>query len=273
MKYLTLFGGLGDHVLWLGLLAHVPEPKTVACDPRMEALARLYAGRSYDHLVVTSAQPRASDGWFLCWHPTHVGDEYRYLGERDATVADVVRDILGLPAKAEIVAPKWGGPWDFWMAGRSVLPGRTVLLAPWAHTAEIRLSDQWWIDAATWLRSLGVVVLTNTANRGRGFDQSRRGPILDLIPGTLPVDIPLDEIGPFAELCGHVLMSRSGLSDLLVRTQAKTCVLWPTEGGRPSQREMDVWSVRRIYGASGVVERRVDAGAAFDPTVLEGWLG
>ena len=285
MKHFTCFAGLGDHTLWLGLLPHVPGEKTVTCDPRMEPLVRLYEGRSYDHLIVTPNQP---PGGFLCWHGAHVGDERAYIGARDATMADVVREILGVPKDAEVMPPVWPKrpmqlhPLADWppaegSAARILVDAHlpitgTVLLAPWAHTAQVHLPIYWWMNAAAWLRDQGWTVATNVCNRGRGYDQSRQGPILEAIPGTVPVNVPLDEIGPFAELCGAVLMARSGLADVLARCRARMCVVWPWNPARdmPSEKERAIWSVARMYGAD-VAERVVDRGAAFDPGQLEGW--
>jgi hypothetical protein len=264
------FGGLGDHVLWLGLLANISGPKTVVCDPRMEGLVRLYEGRTYTELIVTDTPPRDA---FICWHGKHVGDERGYVGLRDMTIADVVREILRLPKGAEIVPPVWEDQWFLRLVADGIRPKRTVLLAPWAHTAQVRLPDQWWADAARWLMDEGWTVATNVSNRGRGYDQSRQGAVLEAIPGTVPVDIPLNEIGPFAELCGAVLCARSGLSDLLARCRTRMCVVWPVDVERnmPSAKERAVWSVRGIYG-SDAMEVAVDHTVPFSPERLWGWL-
>lgn len=276
---MVLFSGIGDHVLWLGLLPHVRRNHRVivTCAPAMEGLAWLYP-HAYDELRV-EALPDAEiealkrgpvDGRMLAWHGCWRGSELDWLARHSpgGTVADVVRDVLGCPG-AEIVGPEWTNfLWDDWRHWSR----RTVLLAPFAHTAIPRLPDQWWSDAAADLTARGFTVVTNVANRGRGYDYSRAGPVLPQIPGTLAVDIPLSEIGPFAERCGFVLCARSGLSDLLARTSARMTVIWPRDETMAAyhDRHFAAWSVARVHGGAAR-EAWVDKGAGFDPVLLADW--
>ena len=276
---MVLFSGIGDHVLWLGLLPHVRRNHRVivTCAPAMEELAWLYP-HAYDELRV-EALPDAEidalkrgpvDGRMLAWHGCWRGSELDWLARHSpgGTVADVVRDVLGCPG-AEIVGPEWTNfLWDGWRHWSR----RTVLLAPFAHTAITRLPDQWWSDAAAHLTARGFTVVTNVANRGRGYDYSRAGPVLPQIPGTLAVDIPLSEIGPFAERCGFVLCARSGLSDLLARTSARMTVIWPRDETMAAyhDRHFAAWSVARVHGGAAR-EAWVDKGAGFDPVLLADW--
>ena len=277
--HLVCFSGIGDHVLWLGLLPHVRRNHRVivTCAPAMEGLAWLYP-HAYDELRV-EALPDAEiealkrgpvDGRMLAWHGCWRGSELDWLARHSpgGTVADVVRDVLGCPG-AEIVGPEWTNfLWDGWRHWSR----RTVLLAPFAHTAITRLPDQWWSDAAAHLTARGFTVVTNVANRGRGYDYSRAGPVLPKIPGTLAVDIPLSEIGPFAERCGFVLCARSGLSDLLARTSARMTVIWPRDETMAAyhDRHFAAWSVARVHGGAAR-EAWVDKGAGFDPVLLADW--
>ena len=311
--HLVCFSGIGDHVLWLGLLPHVRRNHRVivTCAPAMEGLAWLYP-HAYDELRV-EALPDAEiealkrgpvDGRMLAWHGCWRGSELDWLARHSpgGTVADVVRDVLGCPG-AEIVGPEWTnsavgycaglpgslschcrrqldetgrsgdiGAACYWRSGGALWEGRTVLLAPFAHTAITRLPDQWWSDAAAHLTARGFTVVTNVANRGRGYDYSRAGPVLPQIPGTLAVDIPLSEIGPFAERCGFVLCARSGLSDLLARTSARMTVIWPRDETMAAyhDRHFAAWSVARVHGGAAR-EAWVDKGAGFDPVLLADW--
>ena len=271
----VLFSGIGAHVLWLGLLPEIRRRTdvTVVCAPEMEGLVRLYEGRSYDALRVERV-PEATierlrqepvGGTVLAWHGAWKGDELAYLRARGGgTIADVIRDIMAAP-DAEIVAPEWKS--RAWVDN----PGRTVMLAPFAHTAMATLPPGWWAAAADHLTAIGLTVVTNVANRARGFDHSRGGPVLPAVPGTIPVDIPLSEIGPFAERCGFVLCARSGLSDLLARANTRMTVVWPRDPAHADYhaRHFAAWSVRRIYGGD-TREVWVDKGAEFDPGVWRG---
>jgi hypothetical protein len=277
----VLYSGIGDHVMWLGLLGHV-RPKcrvVVTVAPAMEGLARLFPD-AYDELRVEGigeielAQLRYGPtlGRVLGWHGCWRGDELAWLQKHmpDGTVADVIRDVLGCPGAA-LAAPRWE---DQYLPDE-LPPGRTVLLAPSAHTAAVRLNEQWWIDAAAHLEQRGFTVLTNVANRGRGYDRSRFAPTLDPVPGTIPVDVPLEQIGPFAERCGFVLCSRAGLADILARVDVKMTVIWPTDEALAEyhDRHFAAWSVRRIYGGSTAArEVRVDRWAGFDVAVLTDWF-
>jgi len=286
--HFVAFSGIGDHVLWLGLLPHVRRRARVivTCAPAMEGLARLYPN-SYDELRVealTDADLAAlkhgpSDERMIAWHGSWRGSELNWLARNmpGGTVADVVRDILGVPG-AEIVGPEWTNSQWFcynlrdWSGWCRDWEGRTVLLAPFAHTGEVRLPDQWWTDSAAYLTARGFTVVTNVANRGRGYDHSRGGPVLPPVPGTIPVDVPLSEIGPFAERCGFVLCARSGLSDLLARAHTNMTVMWPRDETMAAyhDRHFAAWSVRWIYGAD-VRELWVDKGAGFDPWGVGDW--
>ena len=125
---MVLFSGIGDNVLWLGLLPHVRRNHRVivTCAPAMEGLAWLYP-HAYDELRV-EALPDAEiealkrgpvDGRMLAWHGCWRGSELDWLARHSpgGTVADVVRDVLGCPG-AEIVGPEWTNfLWDDWRHG------------------------------------------------------------------------------------------------------------------------------------------------------------
>jgi hypothetical protein len=48
-----------------------------------------------------------------------------------------------------------------------------------------------------------------------------------LIPGTRPINIPLDQVIPMGELCGSVLALRSGIVDLLANANARLFSIYP----------------------------------------------
>jgi hypothetical protein len=225
-------------------------------------------------LMVLRARPDNEP--VLAWHPRWIGDEVAYLKHHGGTMADAMCDILRLPHGTQMAKPEWPSTATVKAKRRMVdarLPeGRTVLLAPSTHTMP-PVHDPWWRDLVAYLTWRGLSVAMNVANRGRGFDHSRHPPVLDTLPGTIPVDVPLSEIGPFATLCGYAICARAGLADLLARVQTRLCVVWPAN---PADERLTflsaIWSVREVYKAPDVTEIRVPMAAEFDPEQLEGWL-
>jgi hypothetical protein len=289
-----LYGGLGDHVMWLSLLAafrqQAKAPVIVACDPRIADLARLYADRAFDTLIeldrLTSEEieyltrhARLAPGTpVMAWHPPFIGDETAYFANSDAAMTAVVRQVLGLPADAPVCPPHISGSahlaarWDMTRLGLPI--GRTVLLAPWAKSARVMLSPAWWAELAGMLVRQGYTVVTNTAMRSRGFDARQVDDPPAALPGTRAVDIPLRHIIPFADLCGTIVMARSGLSDLLAFSRARSWVVWPHAAGQEIyfRKLFRIWSLQRLYPCQQVTEVHQDAAAPFDPGPLMEWL-
>lgn len=289
----VLYGGIGDHVLWLSLLPafrwRTKHPVVVYCDRQIIDLARLYAGRSYDYLIErASLDPRdlrrmrqqtgfAPGRPLLAWHWNFVGNEVHYLAGQDISIADLIRQLLRVPANAQLQPPVW--PHAAHQAAaehmrRLGLPvGRTLLMAPWAKSATASLPDQWWVETARHFAARGFTIATNVGNRARGFD--RRGQDRDLaeLPGTVAADVPLADLGPFAERCGAVLCARSGLTDLLAFARVRMCVIWPYDAGheRYYRKQFAVWSVRRVYDSRDVVELHPEVSQPFDPGMLPDW--
>jgi hypothetical protein len=284
-----MFSGIGDHVLWLSHLRGYRErygQTSVQCSFSMLDLTMLFRD-SYDDLTVVDylegyiqdlmvLRARPDNEPVLAWHPRWIGDEVAYLKHHGGTMADAMCDILRLPHGTQMAKPEWPSTATVKAKRRMVdarLPeGRTVLLAPSTHTMP-PVHDPWWRDLVAYLTWRGLSVAMNVANRGRGFDHSRHPPVLDTLPGTIPVDVPLSEIGPFATLCGYAICARAGLADLLARVQTRLCVVWPAN---PADERLTflsaIWSVREVYKAPDVTEIRVPMAAEFDPEQLEGWL-
>jgi hypothetical protein len=292
-----LYGGIGDQIAWLSLLVEYRETHpgaiTVVVAEGAQAIAALYAGRAYDHLRVVSGRIDAAaalDGSLvlqpnemLAWHIAHGDGVFANYQElclnRGIGVADLLRVLLGLPRDAPAHAPVPSVVASLSAARRfhqSELPaGRTVLLAPHAKSYPCAVGAQWWIDAVRHLTAAGFTVVTNTGNRGRGFDATGQEAELAYIPGTIAIDVPLDEIIPFSEFCGHVLATRSGLCDLLAHARTRKIVVFPifAEPARQewSRRLGAFWSISRAFGVTDVDEKFVAEDAAFDADILRDW--
>lgn len=291
MKF-VLYAGMGDQVLWLsalGALRRTGEAVRVICAPNAEPVARLFA-QDYDDLTVRPDLPPniqaefAERRWshihttlpILAWHGRFIGDELVHSNAQRDGMGRVIRDILSLKPDAPFSGPVWHDltplAANARMAAHGLPAGRTVIMAPWAHTTPTKMPISWWEDAAAWLRSRDLTPVTNVANRSRSYDHSRHGPVLATIPGTEAMDVPVDEIGPFAEACGWVFGINSGLTYLLARTRANMCVSWERDAADPMhERRMKAWSVGRVFGTD-TFEPQPEVGKPFDPAVFERWL-
>jgi len=297
-RIVMLFGGVGDQILWLSLL---PEFRR-RCGGRVMLLANkggsreiagFFEGRAFDWVEEFDTPPniqmppttshfqplrmiRASHIFF------DERERYQLIGRFGIGITDLLRIVLDLPVDSLMAEPEVPLRSQLAAAERMrdmELPiGRTVLLSPWAHSWRCRLPDEWWGDAVRHLTGKGYTVVTNVANRGRSIDL--RGSMeLDSIPGTIPVDIPISEVIPFAEYCGHFFGMRSGLCDLLARTQIKKLVVYPHgEGighyltGLPFDVACRFWSLRHAFQRSDILEEKIDSAKPFDPGLLAKWL-
>lgn len=95
-----------------------------------------------------------------------------------------------------------------------LLPGRTVILSPYANTlADLPLN--FWMILANDLRERGYVTVTN----GRGEKEPA-------IPGTKSVFFPLDIAPQFVSKAGYFIGVRSGFCDVISAAHAKKIVLY-----------------------------------------------
>jgi hypothetical protein len=290
----VLFGGIGDHVLWLSLLTsfrrRTTHPVEVHCDPSVADLARLYSGRAYDRLIEVEAldateiarlreqRPFVPGTPLLAWHCNFVGDEVQYLAAQDLSIADLIRQLLRLPVVAPLDPPIWPSSVrkaaDRHMRRLGLPVGRTILLAPWAKSAAAVMPMHWWAQVVRHFVDRGFVVACNVGNRARGFDRLGLDVDLAVLPHTVPIDIPLAELGPLAEQCGAVICVRSGLTDLLAFSKVRMCVVWPYDAARELyfRKLFAIWSVRRVYGSRSVVDLHPEASQPFDATTLPDWM-
>lgn len=99
-------------------------------------------------------------------------------------------------------------------------PGKSVILAPYSFSlAGISNSEsivKAFTELSVFFNSLGFTVFTNT-------DEVNKEPI----PGTKPISPPLELVKDIAQLCGFVVAYRSGLTHLIVASQAKLFVYYP----------------------------------------------
>jgi hypothetical protein len=294
-----LFGGIGDQVMWLSLLPafrrHHAKPITVIAPHNARDVAEMFAGCAFDRIVfgTDSIDPALALTKNLClapnemvaWHPYHGAPSYPEYEdlcvEAGVGVMDLLRLLLGLPSVCPVSAPEVSTGAVAQAADLfrqyGLVEGATVLVSAGAKTIG-GLAPQWWNEAVAYLQTLGLVVVSNIANRGRADGASLHAPAYPALAGTQAVDIPLSLVLPFTNLCGYFLATRSGLCDLLACANARKAVVFPLETADPyveerSKKILAFWSVRRAFDRADVHELIVPNNAAFDPDLLTEWLG
>ncbi len=100
---------------------------------------------------------------------------------------------------------------------KSLVPGKTVILSPYANTIDL-LSNQFWDYLAHSLKSKGYTVCTNC-----DFPKERK------IQGTIPVFLKYSQMKKFVETAGTIIQLRSGLTDLLCDCNCRNYILYPVE--------------------------------------------
>lgn len=103
----------------------------------------------------------------------------------------------------------------------SLRKGKTVLISPYATTVE-SLSQQTWQRMVDTLKNKGFDVCTNVAGKEE--------PIL----GSIPLNIPFDQVIDFVEQAGFFIGIRSGLCDILAFAKARKVIFYPVWTDRKS---------------------------------------
>lgn len=100
--------------------------------------------------------------------------------------------------------------------------GKTVLISPYATTVE-SLSQPTWQRMVDTLKSKGFDVCTNVAGKE------------EPIPGSIPLNIPFDQVIDFVEQAGFFIGIRSGLCDIIAFAKANKTIFYPTWTDRTSE--------------------------------------
>lgn len=129
------------------------------------------------------------------------------------------KNAFSLPATARFAKPGF----DFSIDQKNkllkkykIVPGRTVVLAPYSVTLASFNYESMFEKIAKLLRKKGFTVLTNTTDNR-------------VIPGTKPFNPDFKDTIAIAESGVWFISIRSGLCDLLFFTKCKLTVLYPTE--------------------------------------------
>jgi hypothetical protein len=144
---------------------------------------------------------------------------WRYPERGGIGEMDMARFVLRLPWNARIDPPVISAEAEerAWQLGREggLRMGRSVLLCPINNSAK-KFPDVFWTAVAQRLNELGYQVFTNM-----GGWKPHNGLAVMPIAGTIPVDLPIDTVIPFIQLCGRVITGTNGMSFLMMLSGMK----------------------------------------------------
>lgn len=293
-----LYGGVGDPVLWLSVLSRYKEKSKKSLNliiPKgSEAIPSLYKNRSFNNILI-SENPIDSEKFNAksfglksnerIAHHMYYGDAkfHNYTGlccASGLTNLDMIKSILGLQLNVKPIPPL--------PSSRSILEasklfqslnleaGKTVLISPLAKSYPYKLPSHWWNNLVISLVNKGFKVINNVAARTQFSSNDIRDKV-DNLEGTIPLEIPIDLVIPFVELCGNFIGVRSGLCDLLAFTNARKIIIYPQPN--PSDKNYNwirstahYWSLIRNYHSERTNEYLVGDFDVFDEKIIQNLL-
>jgi hypothetical protein len=143
----------------------------------------------------------------------------KYPGRGGLSEIDCVRFILHLPWNAKLEPPTISIESEnrvFDYAIKSGLRiGRSILLCPINNSAP-KLPQVFWNTLAATLVKKGFTVFTNLGglNPFNGLSEMP-------IPGTIPINLPIQDVIPFCRIAGNVIIGNNGMSMLIMMTAFK----------------------------------------------------
>ncbi|MCG2586665.1 hypothetical protein [Massilia sp. TS11] len=197
--------------------------------PKHVSVANMYAHRFLKVVVVPDEHMHAmlrsgyipQDRFELdqpisaCWidRGFRDSDGIKYLGrypERGGiSETDMMRFVLRLPWNAKLEAPYIAPEAEQRAMAlaqeKGLRLGRSVLLCPINNSAR-RFPDLFWSTVAARLQERGYTVFTNM-----GGLKPHNGPETMPVQGTIPVDLPIELVIPFAHLCGRMISGGNGM--------------------------------------------------------------
>lgn len=193
-----------------------------------------------------------------CWidrgfaHSDGVKYLWRYPERGGVSETDMMRFVLRLPWNARMDPPviSQEAQERAWQLGREggLRVGRSVLLCPINNSAK-KFPTLFWTTVAERLTGQGYTVFTNM-----GGWKPHNGLDVMPIPGTIPVDLPIDTVIPFIHLCGRVITGTNGMSFLIMLGGLKTFKMTqlltePKDGGADEHSSLGFRAPRHQRGA------------------------
>jgi hypothetical protein len=220
------FGAFGDVYWALAYLpafaaAHeLPPAVPVVVGEGCRQVARLFGYEEVDSLTqpamddLVAAVVRTSPSDATIAHhdrPYGSAAPVRVLDDRFVAFTDMYRELVyGLPDRAEPEIPRRERvrPADRRPLSDGLVPGRTVLLAPYAKSV-MPVAPSFWEDTAGLYASRGYAVATVV----HGAE--------DAVPGTVALELEIAELPAAAEHAGTFIALRSGLCDVVHAARAR----------------------------------------------------
>ncbi len=115
-----------------------------------------------------------------------------------------------------------------------LIPGKTVLIAPYSYTLP-NLSKKMWVQVADDLKEKGYTVCTNVASKKE-----------KAIKGTVPLFIPYKQLVPFLDKAGYFIGIRSGICEILASSTCKKIVLYKKGFDWNGKDSLDYFSLEKM---------------------------
>ena len=282
VNFLTMGVGLGDQYIFVELLAAYkrlhPDIPLVVVSSLAEKWRTLYDGAAdlFMPLDNESIFRLAGSNRMFPDHPYSpffpwIGSLLNFydlrqlskfqLGLPQNAVAEGPKVPVALRQQAERMFHELGGK-----------PGRSVLISNKSNSNP-NMPDSWWLALIGSLQAAGFTLFQNTLN-------PRNPNPGDRLPGTIPVDVPIEQVIPFCEAAGFFIGMRSGLCDLLGTARVRSKAVYVKKRYPRSDRyPVSLWadgqsgtSLKRTYGNPLCDDISVAGDAEFDPSLLADWI-
>jgi hypothetical protein len=192
-------------------------------------------------------------------------DRTLYRSDRDIVMRlsilgllNCYKRVLGLPVTAQFTPPKFPisekGKVSVLCKKYSIIPEKTVILAPYSITLEQYNYEPLFENIAKVLQKNGYVVLTNTID-GRA------------IPGTVPFNADFNDTVTASQYVRWVISVRSGLCDLLYFSNCMLTVIYPLE------IYQSIFSLEKTFGKKEKTDEIVLSPHATDISIFSDLYG
>lgn len=143
--------------------------------------------------------------------------------------------VFGLPEDTAPCPPMYEETYD---GAEEIVPGKTVILAPYAKSVTA-LKSTVWKHIVEECQSRGYVCYTNVAGEEKA------------LPGTLPISPTIAQIGSLVEKAGVFVGIRSGLCDVVGNAVCKKIALYPDY--RYSDTKWRAIDIYRLEGWENII--------------------
>ncbi len=306
--YLILEGGIGDYMFVLTYLRAFRKahggPIILIMASGMRDLASLFADEidsaiflertDLRALRATTAFARFEPGdpivtWWPAYGDGRISAFHDWPG--GLTIRDVARIMLRLAPSATVNSPvvpdETRESAVQLLAQHGLRPGRTVVLFPFANTAP-RHPPAWWTSLADRLKTLDYDIAINADTpHAKVKHRDADNPTATEAYGSLmsvgaSVYMTKAQVVPFVEAAGAVILTQSGIGDLLAFANARKLIISPCRRDPSAPNGLDLsicfgganggGSLIRCHDAEDCLEIDLPLDDVFDPALVDHWL-